>query len=409
MANEYGFSPVVENKPNEYGFSSVKTEKSNPFKDVLYNLFGGKILEGLPTALPILGKDIQKLGTAAIEGAPEAAKESYYNPTGSIKNVGAGILEGLIGMGNIPHNLPKTFAHYGYLEPEEAEKISEKLPVPEFHMPKVLEDYFGEPETKGQSWLRGLGELLIPGGGAIKGLKPLSIEQKVGKVLKARDKNINYYSPRYEKLFNKAEKEGYGETHFNPKNIDFDTIKKHTPNPEEALKNLQEFLVTPNANVRLAQKAVQELGQLERSSKFEKFPAEEHIGEALKKVKQAKSEIEQGMFRNKEGKVNENFLKQHNTLQTGWAKDVAPYYLSALNQYEKGELTVEKTLEKLKNYEKFEAKKGRVEHPYLYESGLSKFIKEHPIASTVVGGATGALGIQPLMNLLLGKSSKNEP
>lgn len=411
MDENYGFKPRAEIPSDEnYGFTAKPTSRKNnfnPLKEAVRNMFGMPIVEGLPEAAPTFIKDVgdlaKRFGTSMIEGGPMAVKETWDNPLTSAKQLAAGLSQGAVNTLNIPRDIPSLFAHYGYMMPEEAKGVQSKM-YNEVKLPQFLKNYFGEPETKGQNFLRDIGELLVPYlGTASKVTKPLSDIQKMERIVNAETKAKKLYSGKYNDLFNKARESGHGRVTYDPNEIKMDLISKHT-NPD-AIAAMNNFLTSPT--LENAQQAIHELGHIERSPEMKARTKEDWRLDLQDDVQRAKKNILANMFKDEEGKVNTKLVDKHRAIQNGFEKDVARFRVEPISLYKAKRMRAQTAVDKLKNEEAFLTAHENA-FPFLKENAAARLVKKHPYLS-LLGGSFGLSEGNELMKYLLSKpENENE-
>lgn len=428
MQQEYDLSEFSPNaKKIEYDLSEFgpKTKEAEPIVDQPISPKGQKALETIRTSVP--NYDVPSLPGAALQvgkdilggitGLPKAVTEQITNipkykeylkqnisaayeqitnePGRAARNVGAGALELGGKISRVPPVLAQYLAHIGMIKPETAETMAKPASAEEMRVygNKIV----GEEEKPGDELLRGIVRNLpeLYGAGKLASL-PMkltkgSITESVLNVEKKMKEKYSGEKGLYNALSKEAEKRGITQANINPEKIDLETIKKYTsPKNYEALENLIE-----NKNLTNAQKAISELGYLERrlDSKINLIPSEQ---DQLQAVRNAKKYIQENMFKDKEGKIHQDLLEKHRKIQEGYANEVVPYTKnSAIKSYKKGELSKDELIQRLSKG-KFSAKRGS-EHPAI---GTRNMIKN--VLGSKVGLGAGIYGGYELIKKLLG-------
>ena len=157
-------------------------------------------------------------------------------------------------------------------------------------------------------------------------------------------------------------------------------------------------------SIENGQKAIRDLGILER--KLEKQESIRSLNESeldqLRAAKNAKKIIQENMFKDKSGKIHEDLLKRHRTIQEGYREDVIPYTKSSpLQKYKRNELNAKEAAERLKKGE-FAAKKGS-EH-WLQSKDITRGLLKYLGSGAAMGA--GGMGVLDLYKLMRGSSEE---
>ena len=336
-----------------------------------------------------IGEDILRSGYGALTNLPNRLKQAKTEIPGAFEtaiqhpgSAGKQILAGLAEQGqkvfNLPHDLANYAANRLNLVPK---NINEKIQMA--RMPsdtqEMINQTFGQPHYPGEELLRGLGRnsLATLGiGKAASTLNPMNLSTSsiVKDVLNTRKQNKKEYSGHYKNLWNKAEKEGYGLGNANNL-IDIDTIKKYTPSKK--ISAVEDFINNPNLkNAHLAKSDLLKVkDKLESQTSLNGAERKQY-----KAVTDAINNIQKNMFKNSEGKTSNKLLDRYNKIQHGYANEVVPYNINAINKYTKNKITDNELLNALSKGE-FYAKRGKYHnalrlrnllgnHPYITGAGL---------------------------------------
>lgn len=211
----------------------------------------------------------------------------------------------------------------------------------------------------------------------------------VKNVLKAEKESVNKFSGptgKYETLSNKAKSRGITGQNINPDPLDVAILKKDMP--EDEFQSITKLLNDKNSTN--AQNAISQLGHRER-----KIIAKSKRGEILndpekdllKAIQNTKNHIQENMFKDANGKVHQDLLKEHKEVQTGYRKEVIPYTKNkAIQEYKSGEKLEDQLVNSLMGG-KFPAQRGKYHPPLM----IRRSFKNHPIlsAGTSLGMTSG--------------------
>jgi hypothetical protein len=334
---------------------------------------------------------------------PQQPEQSFLNKLP--RNIGAGALQGLTGLANIPYNIAQMLPSGSRKDPYETalgESLratnAERIPHIQQHDYAKMLGIKGQPTASDEA-IQLATELALPIGGAgklaVKGAKALAehlpaVTSKglAKEISSGRDVAKEKYRGLYNALFQEAEKKGL--TKIEKPRIKSDLIEKNSmPKYHTALK---EFLGKPT--IENAHKAQSDLGKLERA--MEKSDAINPLTSSQQRtyraVQDAKNKIKESMF-----KDHPELSKKYSEITGGYRSDVIPYTSNkSLNQFTKGELGHQKLIQRLKNNDAFMLALGK-QYPGLKINDLLKSKKSKYILSTILGAA-GIKGVESLIH-----------
>lgn len=321
---------------------------------------------------------------------PGLFKTAYQHPIHALAQAGAGLTE----LGHEALNLPRNTSNYLSsrlnLLPQ---GITEAIPYQK-DISKDVNEVFGDPKYDGEKFLRGLVRNLpnIYGAKAIAStLNPMKFTSKniAQGILDTESGLKQKYSSNYEDLFNKANK--HGDVNVNPSKLmnDFDILARGTP--EKYYRSLGNFM--QDRTHQNAQSVVSDMGKLVRSleKKTTLLSSEKDI---LNSAINIKNNIQENMFRNKYGDLNNSLADKYAALQEGYRKEVVPYTTNKnIQAFKRQDITEKEFIESLKKGP-FAAKRGE-HHP---ELNRNEALKKAIVGLGVAGGlfAGGKTGYQYL-------------
>lgn len=424
-------SPDKEEK--EFDFSHLLTEnreKTQNIEDVIKqpkeyakNLILGSspyeqlkpTLEKIPHALSTISADIKNVGSKlpgmAVKGIgnipkdidylketlPKAGKLIYENPklAGKYGIAGAGELSGQIS--RLPQSLVDYLAHIGMIKPETAKEFPRSYSEKE--VKELMDKFVGESRPGGELIRGTIRDIpTIYGVGKIAStLNPFkyTVKNIAKDVMETRGNQKLIHETEYNKVFDKAEKQGFNKVYFDKNKIDLETIKENsTDKYYGALEKLINDPILKNA-----QKSQSDLGKLINGRSLNKDILTSPEQATKKAAIEARDYIKDKMFRDQSGKINLPLKKRYDFITKSYEKNVIPYTTNkAINEFKKGDLLPEELIPKLSRG-KFAARKGK-SHP---EISRRKYVKPVLKALGAVSGAHLLGWDRPLIDKLLGK------
>lgn len=402
--------------PEKYKVSSSQQEKDKKFEKfkqaIGYGRSPGKILA---TVAGDVGNAALNLPSAIASGLagtlnvathlPDIGEQIGSDPKRALKNVAAGGGEMLSDISRIPPALMNYLAHIGMINPESAKFFPK--PFSEEETSQAMNKFVGGGEKPGDE-LRGLIRNvpnIVGVGKAAQILNPLKLTSKnIAKdVLKTEKAMKEKYSGKgglYDKLQDEAHSRGVIGNHINPSQTDIDILKKDMPTDEfVAIENLLN-----NTSISNAQNAISQLGHRERKlqSKSERGDIlTDPEKDLLKSVRNTKEHIEKNMFKDVFGKMHNDLLEKHKSIQKGYATEVIPYTKNSnINKFKKKELSARELVDRLSRG-KFSAQRGQ-EHKAMKYRKTAKSIVNSRLGSSGLAGA-GLTAGYALVNKLLGQ------
>jgi len=348
-------------------------------------------------AIPRIGEDIARGGMGFIKNIPgyvESAKTEIpglhktlmEHPIHAVAQGYAGFKE----LQNKLKQLPLDISRYG----------SERLNLIPQHVTESISKYtpkdnseeinkmFGQPQYPGEALIRGgirnIPEILTAGEGASL-INPLKYTDKniAKSIVNAGEKQMKKHNELYNNLWSEADKSGINQVPIDTKklNENLSIIQKYkTPIEYQSVKNLLE-----NKSLSNAQKAQSDMGIMKRTledkSRKSSLTSEEI---ALHKASsEAEKHIEDNMFKNRSGKINQPLKDKYDFITNSYRENVVPYrYNSDIQDFKNKELLAKQLKQRLSLGE-FAAKKG-AEHPELFRG---EQIKKALLALGIGGGA----------------------
>lgn len=289
-----------------------------------------------------------------------AGSQIINNPKRALQNVGAGFGELGHGILSAPGNIRD------YLQRKDlVSKNAPSFRLPESVLPKeynYAEALGAKGEESGDALLRsvasGLAAAPLAEVGASLTAKIPSISTKgiTKKIVSDKKAIKGEYKKLYNHLFENAEKQGIKDVEI-PKIKGKLIIENSVPKYHTALKN---FLSEPS--LKNAHKAQSDLGKMERalekSNTINPLSTSQH--KTLRAAKEAKEKIKEAMFAKNKLGSNNGLGDLYNKITEGYRKEVVPYTSKKpLTQFENKEIGYKKTLQKLRNDDKFMMELGK--------------------------------------------------
>lgn len=343
-------------------------------------------------AIPRVGADLItglynsiKAIPGVISNAPEALIAGNIE---QFKNPKAAAMQGLAGLAEMGHgliNLPHTAANY----------VSNRLNlIPQSWADQVpyqkditndINSLLGAPQNEGQQAIRNIGSnaLNILGGIELGGiLNPMNLTKNniIKDVLDTRTNKMSKYENLYNKLWDKADKAGLSDLSHVANKIDINTLRDLTP--ESKLSTVEDFFNNPT--LENAHYARSDLKKLKRN--LEKNQTK--VGDQVKQesaVKNAIKDLNENMFKNANGEVNNKLVKMYDKITKGYADEVVPYKSPMIRKYLNREKTADQLFNSL-NKDTFGAR-AYSNHPALVIRNNLNLLKNLGLIGGAAGGA----------------------
>lgn len=367
-------------------------------------------------AIPRVGEDLYRGGMSFLKSAPgyfEKAKTevpALFDPQSSLRmNPFHADMQGLAGgleAINQIRQLPKGIANYlsnrlNLLPQSASQFVSNISPKDESQR---IQEFFGDPKYRGEALLRGAARnaFNIMGAKEVGSLlNPLNLTAKsIAKdVLKEEGRQVRAHSNAYNEIWDKAEKSGFNEVPVDQNRLHNNllTISKYkTPREFKSLANM-----INEPSLQNAQKAQSDMGiihrKLEEKSRSGSLTSEERA--VYDAARDAEKHIEENMFKNKVGDLNEPLQHQYSELTKSYRENVVPYkYNRDIQAFKNREMLADELVNSLSRGE-FAAKKGGA-HPALK---IRNMLKPTNLAGLGAAGVSGWL-----LNEMFGHSPTSE-
>lgn len=430
---DYGLEPVEEETPiaqenpnyQSYGLTAVDDSKApstgsnvQATIDLLKKMPGmvggvgqvADVAQRVPGAIGQVGQDVWNVAKA-IPGAATKAygdipkdidflKEAFpaawemikNNPAQAAKNVGAGAVEFGGRVSRVPPALADYLAHIGMIKPETAQAMPR--PFSEQEVSGAMDQFVGDTENKGGQLLRGAlrNADLVSGGAKLASLaNPLKLTDKAlaKEIVKTEGAQVGKHSSMYDSIWNEARRSGFNNVPADLQNLSdkLGVIEKYkTPREYQAL---HDFILDPT--LENAQKAQSDMGQIarkmEEKSRGSSLTTEEKS--VYEAAKGAEKHIEQNMFKDAKGNVNQDLQDKYQKVTQSYRENVVPYkYNTDIQAFKNREMLAKELMARLKGGE-FRAKKGSA-HPRI---AIKELLKPLGVGVGVVGGGSYLLDL----------------
>jgi hypothetical protein len=351
--------------------------------------------EGLGMAaakvIPRIGEDILRGGMNFLKNIPqyaESAKTEIPGVFSALKqHPGHALAQGAAGLAELGHNVlntPRSIAEYGAnrlnLLPQ---SFPEKIPAQK-DISGDINQLFGQPKYPGEELIRGSARnaLNLTGAGKLASVfNPANLTAKsIAKdIINTANKNKEIYSNRYNNLWKQAENKGHNDVSHIVDKIDYKTLKKYSP--KESIEGVTDFVNNPS--IQSAHNAKSDLLKIQRDLRktVTKNTAQRKHSDAVNKAVDA---IKNNMFKNEQGVIDKDLKNKYNNVQTGYRKEVVPYYNKNISEYKADKMSEKELVNALSKGE-FMRKRGKF-HPAM---GIRKMILP---GLSVIGGL-GAAGL----------------
>jgi hypothetical protein len=300
------------------------------------------------------------------QGVPSAMESARENPMGALKQGSAGVAELGQNVFNTPHDISNYLSNRLNLLPKD---INQKIQMGRMPLDtnEMINKHFGAPSNEGEQFIKGLGRnsLNLLGGAQLTSIfNPYKLSAKgiANDILKTEKMQSNVHGKKYNQIWKEAEKSGFNQVPIDKKLLsdNLDMIKKYKTSKE--YKALDEFIKSPT--LEKAQRAQSDMGVVkraleEKSRKGSLLSEEKNLYEA---AKDAEKHIEENMFKNNKGEVNQSLQNKYSKLTKSYRENVVPYkYNKDIQAYKNKEMLPKELVNALSRGE-FAAKKGN-QHP----------------------------------------------
>lgn len=403
LSDEMG-SPVNEKLPGRDFLEEAKIQEQ-PQENI------GTSIAKVPFRI---GEDIYKGGVNLIKNIPqyyESAKSEVpgifsafrNDPFHALSQVSAGIAELGQNTFNMPHDVINYLSKRLNIVPQDLNKMVQMGRMPE-DTQQAINQVFGMPNQPGEELIRGIPRNALniaAGSKALSVLNPINLRySNIAKnVVKEEGKQIKSHTKQYNQIWNEADKYGYNQVPIDKYNLskNLDVIEKYkTPKEYQALKD---FIKNPT--LEKAQRAQSDMGvisrALEEKSKKGSLLSEEKL--LFNAAKEAEKHIEENMFKNNQGEINNSLQKKYKKLSRSYRENVVPYkYNKDIQDFKNRKIKAKELVNSLSHGE-FAVKKGS-SHPAI---GIRNFI--NPTWNKA--GTMGVMGL--LYNNIMGNKTSENP
>lgn len=344
-------NPEQESQLNNSSSWSVVSEKLNNIPIQPQESFARSAGMAIPrigsdliTGLYDTIKSIPGVLSSAPNTIPAVANELIHNPGQAIGQTIGGLAELGHGLLNLPHAAAQYGANRLNLYPS---SIADLIPK-QRDIQNDINQTVGLPQNEGQALLRGLGRnaLNIAGGAELATvLNPLKLTKNnlAKDIIKTRKENIGHYNDLYNNLWKDAENKGASDLSHVVDRIDTNALRDL--NPTSKVSRVEKFLEDPTLeNAHNARSDL--LGIKRKLDKKDSLIGDER--QQYSAVNNAINALNENMFKDAEGNINNALLDQYNNITAGYAKDVVPYKSRAINRYLRNEITKDEMLNSLK-------------------------------------------------------------
>lgn len=347
--------------------------------------------------------DVIKSALIGMGKAGQNINEAGYNLFGKKSPVGRKQLDirSVIGGNKNPSNLENLVEGIGQYSPLMA---AGSLSIPASIGSSALYGATQSPEDRTGGAISGglLGS--IPGIMSLaKKINPLQLTSKnlSKEILEGEKSAKEAYSGEkghYSKLFDEARKSGTGTfSNLELPKLNLNTLSQYVP--AKKLESVTQFSLNPS--LETAQKSISELGHIIRplEKKSSLIPYEKKL---LNSALDARSHIQENMFKDTRGNINLDLLSKHGKVQSGYSKDVIPYSQDkSIKKFKRGEISSTQLIDALKNKYPITSKHKNIDRRQVVKDALGSKFSQGAMLGTGLGIGGGAA--YNLINQLLGK------
>jgi hypothetical protein len=358
-------------------------------------------------ASPRMAEDIYKHVWESVRNIPNVWETAKTEVPGLIKSLKehpqsvanqakAGFAEKGMNSFNLPHDIANYASERLHLIPENINKNIQMGRMPE-DTKGMINQQWGEPKYPGEKLARGTMRNIsnIPlTTSAMATFNPLRLKASniAKEVVKEGDRQYAAHGKSYDKLWNTADRTGHSQVpvDMNKLSSDFVTIEKYkTPREYEGLVKFAN-----NPTLRNAQKAQADMNiihrNLEKKSRTSSLTSEEKA--LYDSAKSAEKEIENNMFKNQAGDVNNKLKSNYDKITNSYRENVVPYKYNPHIQAFKNKEMLPKELVNALSHGDFAAKKGHKHYNIALRNLLGNYIKPVAIGAGGMSLYQNALG-----------------
>jgi hypothetical protein len=349
--------------------------------------------------IPRVREDIYRGIAGAVKAIPDywnSAKKEVPGAINSIiadpKHAGGQFVAGLAEQGqnvfNTPHDLVNYMTNRLNLIPQSVNAKVQMARMPDSQ--EAINERFGQPLHVGEKLIRGAGRNSINTvgvTGAANALNPMNLTERgiTNNVLREGERQIAKHTNMYNKLWRSADRAGIHDvpTDTNLINTNLKFIQQYkSPLHYRTLQYFEADPTLPNAQAAVSDLRGMIRGLDEKSRTSSLTGEERNLYDALY---QTEEHIENNMFRNPNGEVNNQLQNRYRTITNSYRENVVPYrYNKNIQAYRNKEITRSQLVNSLGSGE-FAAKKGG-SHPAIWIRNKIK-----PIANSLGLAGLGAL------------------
>jgi hypothetical protein len=391
------YPPEKENVASNPVYDFLRKDKAK--QEAPSESFGDALIR----APGIVGGDLIESAYNAIKSAPEYLDSAKTEIPGFVENyfkhplhMAGQELAGMAEMGHSLLNTPKSLSDYlanrlHLMSKETADKVPYQKDIS-----GAIKNMLGDPKYEGESLGRGLGRNSLNIIGAESMLNPLKLTSGslAEDLSRTERRQAAAHSERYNDLFDRANEAGVGMQPLNRNQINLRALGRHASDAQ--LDRVRQVIARPT--LQHSQEAIHDLGTLTRGL--------ENLGEhtltstqrdTLTAARQARTNIQNNMFRDADGNVNERFRDEHRQIQRSYAQNVIPYREithngePALQQYRSNKLRPSNLVEAAKK-DPFYVQKASSHIPLVLRNNAKK-----------LGISAGTLGAVPLATAIYNK------
>lgn len=334
-----------------------------------------KIWEDVTGSVKNFLTNIPRYYEAAKTEVPGVIPAFKNNPLHAARQLAAGLPELGQKVFNTPHDVINYLSQRLNLIPQDINRMVQMGRMPE-DTQQAINQYYGTPNQPGEKLLRGIIPS-IPNAVAVGGVASLANPLRytsggiAKNVLRETDKQILSHNKKYNKIWKEADKSGFNDVPYDRNLLQENHYIIDKFYPEKSTISLKTFLEEPR--LETAQGAQSDLGQLRRSleEKSRTTPLLESEKLLHKVIYDTEKHIENNMFKNSKGEINQSLKNKYKKVTNSYRKNVVPYrYNPAIQAYKAEELTAPELVNALSRGA-FARQKGW-KHPAIKINQLSK-------------------------------------
>lgn len=344
-------------------------------------------------------KNIPNYYESAQTKIPQALEALGGNPKQANKQLLAGLAELGQKTFNLPHDLTNYLSDRLNLIPKDINQKVQMGRMPDSN--QQINAQFGVPQNAGEEAFRWGGRnanAILGMGGIANAINPMKLTPNniARSIIREGDRQVNVHNRFYNELWRDADRVGVNTVPVNNTivNGNLDFIRQYkSPRDYRSLENFSQHPTLPNAQTALTDIKGMRRSLDEKSRTSSLSGEERHLYDALE---QTQNHIENNMFRDVHGNVNEGLANRYRGITNSYRENVVPYrYNKDIQAFRERELLAKQLVERLKIGE-FGAKKG-AKHPELYRSdALKKALVSLGLGGGLISG--GYSGYQYLLD-----------